>query len=218
MLFSPAAAAHLASMLKTIFNLLLVFSMVLPGAAAPIQFGFRDPKGVNTVSFNLDAPLEAISGSANGVSGTVTFDPIYPAASQGRLVVAAATLHVPNPTMKEHLHGKDWLNVTNHQEIVFQADSVTNPRTKQNVTSADVKGRMTIKGVTRELTVPVTFTYLKDRLKERGGPAPKDGDILVLRASFAIKRSDFGINQGKFEDKVADEIRIHFSLAGFAPR
>jgi polyisoprenoid-binding protein YceI len=218
MLFSPAAAAHLARMLKPAVNLLLAASMVLSGVAAPITFDFRDPKGVNTISFNLDAPLEAISGSANGISGTVTFDPIFPAASHGRLVVAAASLHVPNPTMKEHLHGKDWLNVMNHPEIIFEAESVNNVQTKGNTTTAEVKGRMTIKGVTRELTVPVTFTYLKDRLKERGGPAPKDGDILVLRTSFVVRRSEFKINEGKFEDKVADDIRIQFSLAGFAPR
>ena len=51
--------------------------------AAPQAFDFKDPKGVNNVIFKLDAPLEAISGSAGGISGTVTFDPAEPAATKG---------------------------------------------------------------------------------------------------------------------------------------
>jgi hypothetical protein len=56
---------------------------------------------------------------------------------------------------------------------------------------------------------------LKDKLKARSG---KEGDLLVLRTSFVVKRSDYGINTGKFEEKVSDEIDLSLSLAGSAPR
>ena len=60
------------------------------------------------------------------------------------------------------------------------------------------------------------LTFLKDRLKDR---VPNlQGDLLVLRADFKIKRSDFGINAGAAEDKVADEIELTLSLAGQSPR
>jgi hypothetical protein len=42
--------------------------------------------------------------------------------------------------------------------------------------------------------------------------------LLVVRSNFAIKRADFGINAGKGEDKVSDEIELSLSLAGIAPR
>ena len=74
---------------------------------------------------------------------------------------------------------------------------------------------MTIKGKTREMTVPVKITYLKDRLKDRQG---KEGDLLVIRSNFEIKRSEFGINAGQNEDKVADTIELSLSIAGSAPR
>ena len=47
---------------------------VAPGIlnAGPIKFDFKDPKKVNNVVFLLDAPLESISGTATGVSGTVS--------------------------------------------------------------------------------------------------------------------------------------------------
>src|SRR5262245_49091840 len=104
--------------------LLLTFSAA--AFAAPQKFDFKDPKGVNNAVFKLDAPLEAINGSANGISGMVTFDPQNPAETRGRIVVAASTLHVPNPMMKEHLHSELWMNVTKFPEIVFEAKQLKN--------------------------------------------------------------------------------------------
>jgi polyisoprenoid-binding protein YceI len=193
-----------------------VWTTGLAGAATT-TFDFNDPKKVNNIIFQTDAPLESINGSANGITGQVLFDPQNPASVSGNIIVAASSLHVPNPLMKEHLHGKDWMNVAQFPEIRFETGTVAKVQTKDNVTTAEITGKMTIRGVTKTMTVPVTLTYLKDKLRARGG-INKDGDILVLRASFGIKRSDFGINSGKFEEKVSDDVLLKFSLAGLAPR
>ena len=185
--------------------------------AAPQSFDFKDPKGVNNAVFKLDAPLEAINGSANGISGTVTFDPAAPAATKGKIVVAAASLHVPNPMMKEHLHGEQWLDVAKHQEITFEAISLSNVKTTGDSTTADVTGTLSIKGVAKQVTAPVKFTYLKDKLGARTN-GQMQGDLLVIRSNFAIKRSDFGINPKAPEDKVADTIELTLSIAGASPR
>jgi polyisoprenoid-binding protein YceI len=188
----------------------------LAASAAPLTFDFKDPKGVNNAVFQLDAPLEAINGSANGITGTVAFDPANPAATTGKIVVATASLHVPNPVMKEHLHGEQWLDVAKNPEITFEAKSLANVKTAGNDTTADVTGTMTIKGVAKPVTVPVKFTYLKDKLGLR--VPNQQGDLLVIRANFAIKRSDFGINPKAPEDKVADTIDLTLSIAGASPK
>lgn len=195
----------------------LMLALALSAGAAPQNFDFKDPKGVNNVVFKLDAPLEAISGSASGISGTVTFDPANPAATRGRIVVAANSLHVPNPLMKEHLHGPQWMDVKAHPEITFESKQLKNVKTEGDRTTADVVGTMTIKGVSRELTVPVTFTFLKDRLGARSN-GQMQGDLLVIRAQFTIRRTDFGINPAAPQDKVADEIDLTLSIAGASPR
>ena len=41
--------------------------------------------------------------------------------------------------------------------------------------------------------------------------------LLVLRADFTIKRSDYGINAGNNEEKVSDEIELKLRVAGAAP-
>jgi polyisoprenoid-binding protein YceI len=183
--------------------------------AAPIEFDFKDPKGVNNVVFKTDAPLESINGTASGISGKVTFDPANPAATKGRIVVAANSLHVGNATMKEHLHGENWMNVTKFPEMTFELDSLKNVKTEGDVTTADAVGKITIKGVTKELAAPVKLTYLKDKMKARSG---KDGDLLVVRSNFAVKRSDFGINASRGEDKVSNDIELSLSVAGMAPK
>ncbi len=184
--------------------------------AAPLTFDFKDPKGVNNAVFKLDAPLEAIQGSANGISGTVTFDPENPGATTGRLVVAAASLHVPNPMMNGHLHSEMWMDVAHHAEISFAARTLKNVKTSGDSTTADAVGTLTIKGVSKEMTVPVKLTYLKDKLGQRV-PNMK-GDLLVLRSNFSIKRSDFGINPAAPQDKVSDDIELTLSVAGAAAR
>ncbi len=186
-------------------------------SAAPLKFDFKDPKGVNTVTFTLDAPLEAISGSANGISGEVTFDPENPQSLSGTIIVEAESLHVPNPTMKQHLHGADWMDVKKHPRLTFTTESISNVRTEGDVTTADVTGKLSIRGVTRSVTVPVRITYLKDKLGARTN-GRMQGDLLVLRSQFTVKRSDFEINPGAPADKVADEIVLNLSVAGAAPR
>lgn len=198
--------------------LTLIAAGVLSSTARATQqtFDFKDPKGVNNVVFKLDAPLEAINGSANGITGTVRFDPEKPAALSGKIIVASSTLHVPNPMMKTHLHGDQWMNVTKFPEITFETKQLKNPHTTGELTSGEMIGTLTILGVSKEVTVPVKVTYLKDKLGQRI-PNLK-GDLLVIRSNFAIKRTDFGINPKAPEDKVSDTIDLSLSIAGAASK
>jgi polyisoprenoid-binding protein YceI len=131
--------------------------------------------------------------------------------------VAASSLHVTNPVMKEHLHGEQWLDVARQPELTFEAKSLNNVKTSGDTTTADITGALTIKGVAREVTAPVKLTFLKDKLAARtNGQA--QGDLLVIRSTFTVKRSDFGINPAAPQDKVSDDIELTLSIAGAAPR
>lgn len=202
--------------MKTQIATLFVAGLAGVALAAPQTFDFKDPKGVNNAQFKLDAPLEAISGSASGISGTVTFDAANPGATKGKIIVAADSLTVPNSMMQGHLHGKDWMDVANHKEISFEARELKNVRTTGDTTTADAVGTFTMKGVSKDVTVPVKLTYLKDKLGLRLPNAK--GDLLVIRANFTLKRTDFGINPKAPEDKVANTIDLTLSIAGAAPQ
>jgi len=187
-------------------------ALVSAAVAAPQSFDFKDPKGVNTALFHLDAPLESVNGSANGITGMVTFDPEKPGDAKGKIIVTTASLTVPNPMMNTHLHSDKWMDAAKYPELSFEVKELKNVKTAGEVTTADAVGTFTCKDVAKELTVPVKLTYLKDKLAARV-PNMK-GDLLVIRTNFKIKRTEFNINPGQYEDKVSDEIELTLSIAG----
>jgi polyisoprenoid-binding protein YceI len=201
-------------------NLLILSLVALTSAAtiaAPQTYDFKDPKGVNHAKFTLDAPLETISGSANGVSGTVTIDPENPAATSGSIIVETASLQVDNPVMKEHMLGADWLDAAKNPQIIFKLKSLENLSIKENKATATVLGTFSLKGVQKEIKAPVTVTMLPGKLGERTN-GQMQGDLAVIRTTFKIKRTDFGINPKAPEDKVSDEIEVSLAIAGASPK
>ena len=207
--------------MKTQLSILLTsVGLATSVLAAPQTFDFKDPKGINNAGFKLDALLESINGSANGISGTVTFDPENPAATKGKIAVAVDTMTLPNTMQQGHMRGPQWLDAAKYPEISFEAKELKNVKTEGEVTTADAVGTFTCKGVSKDMTIPVKLTYLKDKLGERmkGMPNAQQGDLLVIRSNFSIKRSDFNINPGQFNDKVSEEINLNLALAGASPK
>jgi len=187
-----------------------------PLLAEPQSFDFDDPKGVNSISFTLDAPLEQINGSGKGVTGTVTYDPENPEATSGTIVIATDSLTVTNDTMRDHMLGDGWLHAEKYPEISFVAQSMSEVEATDQGIRAQLTGDFSLKGVTQTITVPVTLTYLPDMLGARtNGRA--EGDLLVIRSNFTINRSEYGIKPGKNTDKVAEEIELRLAIAGAAP-
>ena len=184
--------------------------------AEPLSFDFKDPKGINNANFKVDAPLEAINGNSTGISGKVTFDPADPSRTKGKIVVASSSLRLPNPMQQQHMLSDKWLDAAKYPEISFEAKSLKNVKTEGDITTADADGVFSLKGQSKEMTVPIKLTYLKDKL---GARMPRmQGDLLVIRSTFTIKRADFGIMPGQMEDKVSDAIELSLSIAGSAPK
>ena len=195
--------------------ILLLTLPILSLSAKPIDFNFKDPKGVNNIIFQMDAPLESINGSADGISGNVSFDPKNPKTTKGTIYLNSKSLHVGNPLLKEHMHGDKWLDVEKFPEIKFQLSRLHNIRKEKNDVIADAKGKMSIKNITIEMNIPVKITYLKDLLIKRNRTP---GDLLILRSKFIVKRDDFDIQKGESLEKVANNIEISLNLAGAAPK
>ena len=84
--------------------------------------------------------------------------------------------------------------------------------------AATLVGTLTLKGVSKEITVPASFTHLPDKLGARLGDEKVRGDLLVVRTQFTIQRADFGIMAGQMTDKVAESIALTLSIAGAAPK
>jgi len=202
---------------KLVLPALLSLASVGTLSAASQSFDFKDPKGVNAIQFHLDSLLEPISGTASGVTGTVSFDAANPGATTGRIVVATNSLTVSNSMMTDHLRSDKWLNAPVNPEIVFELTKLDNVKTTGNDTTATATGNLSIKGVTKAVSVPVKLTYLADALGKRTKPENK-GDLLVVRGEFTINRSDYGIMPGQMEDKVNPQVKLTLAIVGGSPK
>ena len=176
------------------------------------EFNFMDPKGVNSIIFQMDAPLESINGSANGISGTVSYNPSKPEATNGFIKLKASTLHSGNPVLVEHMHGEDWLDVAKFPDITFWLKQLKGIKNEGIHIVAEAEGKLCIKNVTLKMTVPVQITYLENMLEKRNRVP---GDLLVIRCKFTVKRDDFNLQPGEKLEKVSNDIDISLNLAGF---
>jgi polyisoprenoid-binding protein YceI len=191
---------------------------VIGAVAAPQSFDFKDPKGVNAIQFSLDSVLEPIAGTAGGVGGQVTFDATDVTATAGKLSIDANTLKVPNDVMTKHMVSADWVDAATHPEISFAFSKLADVKeTGAGKWTATALGQFTLKGVTKEVSVPVTLSYLPGQMGKRVNKPELGGDLLVVRGEFSISRADYGIKPGQSEDKVAPVIQLTFALAGGAP-
>jgi len=193
-------------------GLLLVLSA--PGTAQAKTYSFEDPKQVNNMVFLLDSEIEPIMGMANGISGSLRYDPNAPEKSTGRIVVAAESVQMLNSRMTAHLHSADWLHVDKHAKITFAVKKITRAKPvngKKPKHDFLVTGDFTLKGVTREITAPVSVNHLPGKLKLRNHKGK--GDLLVLRTRFTINRRDFEL--GADLPHVADEVQIRVAIVGF---
>lgn len=192
----------------------LAVSLLLAVSLSADHFDFKDPKGVNHIIFKLDAPLEFISGSGKGISGTVHFDPAAPESTRGVIMLQSASTEVPNRTMMEHMHGEDWLNVASFPEIKFEIDRFALESAVDNVFTGKVFGSLELKGIRKPIEAKTSLTLVEDGAGKRS--PNREGDLLVARSEFEIKLEDFGIELNALQKlKVAETVNLEVVLAGY---
>lgn len=197
---------------------LLTASLLVPlaGAGAPGAFSFADPKGVNAVSFRVDAPLNSIAGFVGNLRGDVSFDPEKPEAISGRIEAPLTGLVLPNPQMREVLMTRDWMNFEEHPVVKLDIKEAKNLKLLEpGVWEGTLSAELHCRGATKPMDIPVHIRHLKGQARARGGA--RSGDLLFLKADFVLKRSDYGIKTSGGFDKVGDQIQISGELVGYTP-
>lgn len=206
--------------LRTLFLPLLLAAIAVPATsqkftipASGVQsFDFKDERNRNQAIFYSKAPLEDMTGTATGLDGTVTFDPANVAKTiTGGVSVEVATIKTGITMRDEHMRGEKWLNAEKYPKISFKLSKLTGAKVKDNALTATAVGDFTLHGVTKQVSVPVTLTYMPESEKTKTR-AP--GDLLVLRAGGTLKLSDYGIQSEIIGQKVSDEIRWEFNAVG----
>lgn len=189
-------------------------------------FSMKDPKGVSSILFTLDSPYEPLSGVATDIGGSVAFDPADISKTHGEVIVQTTSLRMTLERMTQHLHSERWLDAERHPEIRFRFSELKNVKQQAasieelragaaGTWSANADGELSLHGVTKRITVPVTITWFPGKLQNR--IANLLGDLMVVRSDFSILRSDFGIDGGLPKTIVSDRVEIRVRIVGVAP-
>lgn len=194
----------------------LLATFALLAAPSVRTFDFADPKGTNTVTITVDAPIEPVTGIAGGITGSASFDPAHPEKTTGEIRVAVESIQFGNPGYANSvrgyaLEGKKFPTLTCKLKKIVSGKEVEKGRFKGMV-AVD----FTVKGITKALTIPLDVRYLPGLSKERDGRT--EGDLMVVKTKFAIKRSDFDVAPGLSPLLAPDTVEVGVSLVGIAAK
>lgn len=139
-----------------------------------------------TVSFSLMKwGVIREEGSFRDFKANIHYDQREPAKSRVDFEVKAASVDTKNDNRDGTLRSEDFFHVAKHDKITFRSVRVV-PRSKD---VADVTGDLTIRGVTKRITVPVRLLGLSKQGKsERAG----------FETAFKIDRRAFGVTGGRW--------------------
>ena len=176
------------------------------GAAAPAAAAdFKlDPDHTMAVFVVNHLGYSNMIGRFNDVSGTFSFDPATPEQAKISMAIDTASVDTNHKRRDDHLRGPDFFNAQEFPEMTFESTKVdvTGERTGK------VTGDLTLLGVTKPVTLDVTFNKME--------PHPLPPYNKVLTAGFSvrgtIKRSDFGMTY--FLPAVGDEIQLMLEVEG----
>ncbi len=186
----------------------LAAATTLAAAATLAAPAFAEPyvldKSHAHVKFSVDhLGFSLTHGQFREFDAEIDFDPENVEAAQVRFVIQAASVDTFWEARDQHIRGKDFFDVANHPEIVFESTKIV----KTGEDTADITGDLTLRGETREITLDATLNKI--------GPSPFDPTKTV--AGFAvtgeIDRTEFGITYAAPAVGVIIPVEIHLEMS-----
>ena len=131
------------------------------------------------------------------VEGSFVFDETVPALSDLQVQIAAESVFTAHERRDNHVRSNDFLSVDDHPEITFVMTDAEPTGDRTGL----VTGDLTIRGVTRPVTLDVTWN--------KSGKYPfNDNYVTGVSARTTIQRSDFGMTYAVENGLVGDEVEI----------
>ena len=177
--------------------LVLSAAAAAPALAAPETYTLDGSHSFPRFSYNHFGYSQQLS-RFDKTTGTVVLDK---AAKTGSVDVVIDTTSVNTgfPLFNQHIQGEDFLATAQFPTATFKSSQVVFEGDKP----VSVKGELTIKGVTKPVTLTVTsFQAMPHPMLKK--------DAIGANAFTVIKRSEF--NAGKYAPYVGDEVRIDIAL------
>lgn len=174
--------------------LCLAFALLFAGPAAAAPASYVLEPAESTVGFETDFGPDRITGRMPVTRADLTLDFDSVAATKIDVTLDVAGAEASFPFAAQAMRGPRVLDAATWPEITFTSTAV-----RRDGEGARVEGRITIRGVTRPIT-------LDARIYRRQGTVEGDRSRLTVRLTGRVNRSDFGATG--WNDMVGDEVRL----------
>jgi polyisoprenoid-binding protein YceI len=165
---------------------------------------YKIDKSHSEAIFQVRHLVTRVRGRFSDFEGTIVLDEANPEQSSVEFTIQATSIDTNEPDRDKHLRSDDFFAVEQFQTITFKSKRIT----KRAAETFDVVGDLTIRGVTKEITLPVTHL---GKAKD-----PWGNDKVGFETEITINRKDYGLKwnapleTGGF--LVGDEVKVSLSI------
>jgi len=177
--------------------------LILLAAAGLAAAASADTWNIDTrhsgVTFSVRNFFVPVEGTFKIQSGAINFDAANPAASSVEAVIAIASVNTQDADRDKHLNNQDFFLTEKFPTAIFKSTSWT----PAGEGKFRVAGELTIKEVTKPITLEVSFLGQ--------GQGNRGRTISGWQATTRMSRKDWGISYGA---SIADEVSLTINVQG----
>ena len=186
---------------KTFAAIAFAATMAAPVMAAPQTYVVDSTHSYPRFSYDHFGFSTQLS-RFNTTSGTIVFDKAAKTAAVD-ITIDMKSVDTGVAEFDEHIQAADFLDTAKYPTSTFKSTKVN----FKGDTPATIEGDLTIKGVTKPVTLTVTSFQAKAH-------PMLEKEAIGANAYTMIKRSEF--NAGQYAPNVGDEVRIDIALEAIA--
>lgn len=193
---------------RTILLAVVVAAPLLAQTPAPAPAAGREAwvidKSHSNVDFKIRHLMANVTGKFRDFEAAINIDRADPAASSVEFTIQTASIDTGNPNRDEHLRSADFFDAAKNPAITFRSSAVK----MVSKTEYQVTGDLTMGGVTKRITLPVTHLgFGRDgRGNEKGG----------FEIETTLNRKEWGIVWNRtFDDGgvlLGDDVKVTINL------
>lgn len=178
----------------------VVAQSALTNVPSEVRAGAYDlDTGHGKITWSVDhMGFSTYYGQFVNVQAQLTLDPANPANSSLTATIPLTEVDSNSDGLDRHLQTADFFDTANHPTATFVSRSITLDADDAN--EATVVGDLTLRGVTRPVTMEVEFN--------QAGPSMGNTYKAGFDGEATIKRSEFGITYG-IPMGLGDDVKLH---------
>jgi polyisoprenoid-binding protein YceI len=124
-------------------------------------------------------------GRFRDFEGTIQYDPQKPLSTQVQFTIKAASVDSRNENRDGALRSEDFFHVSKYPTLSFKSTRITSFQDGMML----VEGDLTIRGISKRMTLPVKVLGVTNAGRELG-------TLVGFESTFVINREDFRVGQG----------------------